>query len=79
MAYVVEFRPKQTTGIFDPAHESAGKVADNDHNRNNRNNRDGQGPPVGSQAWTCGQCGCFAFYATPSAWHCYECHNEQTF
>lgn len=41
--------------------------------------RDGQGPPIGSSAWACIDCGCFAFYASPTTWHCYECHREQRF
>lgn len=52
-----------------------GTVADNDHNNNHR---DGQGPPVGSVAWTC-RCGCFSFYITASDIRCYECHAEQSF
>lgn len=41
--------------------------------------RDGQGPPIGSQAWSCIDCGSFAFYCTPVEWRCYECHRPQRF
>lgn len=52
--------PFRAAGLFDANSDRAGKVADNDHNRN----REDQGPPIGSSAWTC-NCGCFAFYITP--------------
>lgn len=41
--------------------------------------RDGQGPPIGTKAWSCIDCDSFAFYATPASWHCYKCHREQRF
>lgn len=66
--------PFRAAGLFDANSDRAGKVADNDHNRN----RDDQGPPIGSSAWTC-NCGCFAFYITPASFHCYECHAPQSF
>lgn len=69
---VIPFRP---AGLFDLNSERAAKVADNTHNREGR---DGQGPPIGSPAWTC-TCGCFAFYITPASFHCYECHAPQSF
>ena len=62
-----------------PARKDDGKsletIPDTDHNRNGR---DEQGPPIGTQAWAC-NCGCFAFYATPSDWRCYECHTVAVF
>ena len=74
-ADVVSFPTKPKSGLFDPV-EAGAKVADNEHNREAR---DGQGPPIGSTAWVCNHCQCFAFYITAAAFHCYECHREQAF
>lgn len=68
-ADVVDLFPKRDE-------ERLSLVADTEHNRTGR---DGQGPPIGSKAWTCGDCGCFAFYFTLSDIRCYECHNPQVF
>lgn len=59
-----------------PKDDRLATVANTEHNREGR---DGQGPPIGSQAWTCARCGCFAFYFTLSDIRCYECHNPQVF
>lgn len=69
MGDVVEFRGRE------PAPENLVEIPDVPANHE----RDGQGPPIGVQAWCCIGCGCFAFYATLAAWHCYQCHREQRF
>lgn len=68
MADIVEFRPKPKQP--DQLHV----IPDVPENHE----RDGQGPPIGSQAWCC-TCGCFAFYLTLTDTRCYECHTPQDF
>lgn len=72
MTNLIEF-PK--TPNFSPKPEQCETIPDCEANQN----RDGQGPPIGTLAWCCRHDGCFAFYITPDAIKCYECHEEQYF
>jgi hypothetical protein len=71
-AEIVPFRPKVCEALEAKKLHTIPDVQEN-------HERDGQGPPIGSEAWACIDCGCFAFYATPSDWHCYQCHRIQVF
>lgn len=69
MSDVIPFRPRP------PAPENLRVIPDVPANHE----RDGQGPPIGSQAWSCIDCSCFAFYFTLTETRCYECHRPQVF
>jgi hypothetical protein len=69
MSEVIPFRPKPR----DP--ENVQVIPDVPANHE----RDGQGPPIGTKAWMCMGCNCFAFYLTLTDTRCYECHAVQRF